>query len=414
MRIAYICADPGIPVFGCKGCSLHIQEIIRAFQRLNIEVVVFATNLGGEAPEDLTNITAHQLPSRGKTGSKPDRAEREQIAIESYHWFMWKLLQDQPFDLVYERYSLWSKAAVDFAAQKSIPSLLEVNAPLIEEAKNYRGLINEQQAFHIAQHNFQHASLVCCVSQAVADYVESFSEDIAEKVPVLVTPNAVNPERFKAFLSEDMTQKSSRIASGTLTVGFLGTLKPWHGLENLLKACAAFAEKRPQVDSSLLIVGDGPQREAMEALAKGLNIADRLTFVGAVPPAEIPHWMEKMDIAVAPYPELENFYFSPLKVFEYMAAGLPVIASDIGQIKELFEDKKQALLVKPGSISDLVDALDQVYLDPQSAVAMAQQAQQHILRDYTWDAVAEGMLKQLAKHHTSPKSLHNLALQKAS
>lgn len=414
MRIAYICADPGIPVFGCKGCSLHIQEIIRSFQRLNIEVVVFATNLGGEAAEDLKNITAHQLPSRRKIDSKPDRAQREQIAIESYHWFMWKLLQDQPFDLVYERYSLWGRAGVDFAAKKEIPSLLEVNAPLIEEAKNYRGLINESQALSIAQHNFQHASLVCCVSQTIADYVESFSGNITGKVPVLVTPNAVNPDRFTSLSLDEITQKNQRTASDPLTIGFVGTLKPWHGLENLLKAFATFVEKRPQVQSSLLIVGDGPQREAMETLAKDLNIINQLQFVGAVAPATIPYWMRKMDIAVAPYPALENFYFSPLKVFEYMAAGIPVIASDIGQIKELFEHKKQAVLVEPGSISALVNALDQIYLEPQSVLTMVQQAQQHILRHYTWDAVAEAMLKQLAKQKRSSISLHNVAFKEGS
>ncbi|BDI16340.1 hypothetical protein ANSO36C_21420 [Nostoc cf. commune SO-36] len=61
MRIAYICADPGIPVFGQKGCSIHVQEVIRALQKQGSQVTLFATQIGGELPADLANVVVHQL-----------------------------------------------------------------------------------------------------------------------------------------------------------------------------------------------------------------------------------------------------------------------------------------------------------------------------------------------------------------
>ncbi len=394
MRIAYLCADPGIPVFGCKGSSLHIQEIIRSFLNLGMDVTLFASNQGGEAPADLRQVKCITLPPRQSNLGKANRAQREAYAMQSHYWFMWRLLQEKTFDLIYERYSLWSQTGVEYAEKKGISAVLEVNAPLIDESKTYRGLIHERQAGSIAQYNFQHASLVCCVSQAVADYVREFIMAVSTSPavrPIIVTPNAVNPQRFSSFSSPVL-----RAVADELTIGFVGTLKPWHGLEYLLSAFADFCQKNLKLSISLLIVGEGPQRMAMETLASELKISTKIQFTGAVPPADIPFWLEKMDIAVAPYPALDNFYFSPLKVFEYMAAGLPVIASDIGQIKTIIQHEQQGLLVTPGSASALSKALQQLADNPQQALQLGYRAQQYIFSHYTWDAVAQRILEQVS------------------
>ncbi len=406
MRIAYICADPGIPVFGCKGCSLHVQEILRAFLHLGMEVTLFAAKLGGDPPEDLRQLVCRELPPPARHGEKPDRAQREQHAMDAHDWYMQALPQEGEFDLVYERYSLWSHAGVTYASRHGVPSVLEVNAPLMEEAKNYRGLVHEQQAHRIARKNFRHASLICCVSQAVADYVLTFATHGQQPaLPVIVTPNAVNPQRFS------QPPRAPGTRHDDLVIGFVGTLKPWHGIDYLLHAFARFHQNNLSGKASLLVVGDGPQRTAMEALAEQLNISSRLQCVGAVPPAEIPGWLARMDIAVAPYPALENFYFSPLKVFEYMAAGLPVIASDIGQIKDLIQHRHNGLRVPPGSVSALTQALQQLADHPQLAARLGEHARQHILEHYTWDAVARRVLTQVFNQDKQAKPLFCQASQ---
>jgi hypothetical protein len=128
MRVAYICADPGVPVFGCKGASIHVQEVVRALVRRGAEVLLFAARFDGEAPADLAHIACRQLPCPQLSCA----AAREQEAISANVILAEMLSADEPFDLVYERYSLWSYAAMDWSKVRNVPGLLEVNAPLID------------------------------------------------------------------------------------------------------------------------------------------------------------------------------------------------------------------------------------------------------------------------------------------
>ena len=120
MRIAYICLDPGIPVYGQKGCSVHVQEVIRSFVNLGAKVELFAVRKGGNPPPGLENVTLHKLP----TLPKGDQAQREQAAIATNHTLTKLLEESNPFDMVYERYSLWAFSGMDYAAQCKIPGIL--------------------------------------------------------------------------------------------------------------------------------------------------------------------------------------------------------------------------------------------------------------------------------------------------
>src|SRR5690606_34709531 len=117
-------------------------------------------------------------------------------------------------------------------------------------------------------------------------------------------------------------------------------------LEVLLEAFARLA--RIDESTRLRLVGHGPQYAALAAQADELGIAHRVDLVGAVAPQEMPAQLAAMDIAVAPYPQLPDFYFSPLKLYEYLAAGLPVVASDIGPCAEILDGGALGVLVTPG------------------------------------------------------------------
>src|SRR6266481_936140 len=98
------------------------------------------------------------------------------------------------------------------------------------------------------------------------------------------------------------------------------------------------------------------------------------------------------DVAVAPYPVLANFYFSPLKVYEYMAAGLPVVASRVGQLENLIESEVTGLHVTPGDVSALADALERIKSEPHLRVRLGQAARSKVIRHHTWDAAVERIL----------------------
>ncbi len=412
MRIAYISADPGVPVFGRKGCSIHVQEVVRAMLKRELQVDLFATNCDGERPPGLANVRLHPLPR-----AKGDLALRELLSLAANGDLRTALEREGPFDLVYERYSLWSVAGIEYARSMEIPGLLEVNAPLIEEQAQHRGLVDRATAEQVAAQAFGNATALLAVSDGVATYLERWP---AARGKVHVVPNGVDPERFRgshktplsvaadvsrltpfgksqsgltsaATISKGpLTADSNPAPHSAFTVGFVGTLKPWHGLSALVEAFAAFHRQTP--NSRLLIVGDGPEREALVADIQACGLTAAVQFTGAVGPEEIPRWLASMSVAVAPYPKLPDFYFSPLKVFEYMAAGLPVVASRIGQLESLIRHGVNGLLVDPGEPAALALALRQVHDDAHLRARLGQAARAQALAEHTWDAVVTRIL----------------------
>jgi glycosyltransferase involved in cell wall biosynthesis len=111
--------------------------------------------------------------------------------------------------------------------------------------------------------------------------------------------------------------------------------------------------------------------------------------VEAVTHEEVPRYIRSMDIAVAPYPELDRFYYSPLKVLEYMAAGRPVVASAIGQLNELIEPDRTGLLVTPGDADALTRAIAELAGDPDRREALGAAAADEVRRSHLWTHRAE-------------------------
>lgn len=383
MRLAYICLDAGVPIFGRKGCSVHVQELIRAFGHQGLEVELFAANLDGNPPLGLEGVPCHALP-------RPlgDRTTREQATLAANAPLAAELEQHGPYDLVYERHALWSFAAMEYAATQNSPGLLEVNAPLIEEQTRHRGLHDRVGAQRAAQRAVHAATVLLAVSDEMARYLERYPIDVGR---IHVIPNGVSGARFPPDLAPTLLRVPDEFV-----VGFVGTLKPWHGLDVLVESFAALHRLHP--GARLLIVGDGPQRPVTEQRLQDLKLAHAVRFTGAVDPDQVPGLIASMDVGVAPYPPLADFYFSPLKVYEYMAAGRPVIASGIGQLAELIEPGVNGLLCPAGDIAALTDAMARLYDHPALRHRLGQAARETVLRGHTWDQIAARVIA-LADNH---------------
>jgi glycosyltransferase involved in cell wall biosynthesis len=377
MRVAYVCADRGVPVFGTKGCSVHVQEVVRALLRLGAEVHLFAARPGGPAPADLAGARLHPLPDP----PKGDPAARERAALAANDDLRAALERAGRFDLVWERYALWSYAGMEYARDRGTPGVLEVNAPLVEEQAAHRTLVDRGGAEAVAARVFAAADVLAAVSAEVAEYLGRFP---GVRGRVHVVPNGVDPARFPAGL-----RPSRRGPAGSFTVGFVGTLKPWHGLGTLAAALGLLLQRAP--GSRLLVVGDGPAREGLEADLAGRGARAAAEFAGATAPADVPGLLASMDAGVAPYAGA-GFYFSPLKVFEYMAAGLPVVASRVGQLARLIRDGENGLLVPPGDAAALADALARLHDDPGLRARLGRRARADVLLEHTWGATVRRVL----------------------
>jgi glycosyltransferase involved in cell wall biosynthesis len=379
LRVAYVCADPGVPVFGTKGSSIHVQSVLRGFLRVGAKIDLFATRLDGTVPDDLITVRAHWLPAL----PKGDLAAREKASVGANRSLDAALRREGPFGLVYERYSLWSFAAMEYARETETRSVLEVNAPLVEEQERYRGLVDRSSAESVARRVFTAAGTIVAVSREVAEHIE--------RCPGLsdgphVVANGVDPLRFPAGIPP-----SHPAPPGTFTIGFVGSLKPWHGLEVLVDAFAALQRTHPE--TRLLVVGDGPERESLIARLAATDALEAAELVGAVDPGDVAGLLASMDMAVAPYPPQVGFYFSPLKLFEYMAAGRPVVASRIGQVGEIIQHGWNGLLCEPGDVASLVAGIERLRFDPLLAMALGANARASVLQHHTWDAAVRRILE---------------------
>lgn len=377
MRIAYVCADPGVPVFGRKGGAVHVQELVRAFQNQGARVELFAARLGDAPLPGLASLRAHSLPT--VRDGDPEGHARTVAAFNAH--LRTALAREGRYDMIYERYSLWSYAAMEHARATGVPGLLEVNAPLVAEQSAYRGLRDRTGAEETTVRTFQAAAALVAVSREVRAWLERYPPAQGRTHEIA---NGVDAARFRPDIPPTAP------SPGAFTVGFSGSMKPWHGLDALIEAFARLHARAPA--TRLLLVGDGPARAALEAAASARALAGAVHVTGAVPPSEVPGLLTSMDAAVAPYPETERFYFSPLKVYEYMAAGRAVVASRVGQLTDLVRHDVNGLVCTPGDPGELAAALDRLRLEPRLRARLGAAARASVLEHHTWDGVAKRIL----------------------
>jgi len=181
--------DPGVPVFGDKGCSIHVQEVLRSLLKISDGVDLFTVRLGNNYIADLDRIKVHKIAELPKGDTK----SRERKAISINKDLKTALKDSGSYDLVYERYSLWSYAGIKFASENHIPSIIEVNSPLIVEQENHRELIHKKDAESISKQVFNYADSLIAVSKEIKQSYITDYVDNEEKVHIV--PNGVNLQK---------------------------------------------------------------------------------------------------------------------------------------------------------------------------------------------------------------------------
>jgi glycosyltransferase involved in cell wall biosynthesis len=366
MRVLYLNFDPGIPVFGPKGASVHVRSIAEAMVRAGSEVRILA-HRRGDGSATAFNVV--------------EISDAQGVALRE---IVERSIRDWRPDVVYERYALVDPAGVEACRKLVVTHLLEVNSPLPEEASQYRGLADQRSAREKTSRCFTLTSGVLVVSRGLADYVRGYGVG-AERIHLL--PNGIDPRLFE---TPAVTPASPTERPG-FTLGFCGTLRPWHGIDQLIRIFLVVARAIP--GARLLVVGDGPGRGMIEDAVEAHGLSSQVEITGPLDHREIPGQLRRFDVALAPYPRIEPFYFSPLKIYEYMAAAIPVVASRQGDIPHIISHGVTGLLHEP---EDLVTAMQQVldlHSDPLRARRIGTAAREHVLAHDTWPSRADTVLK---------------------
>ncbi|MFQ5418818.1 MAG: glycosyltransferase [Anaerolineae bacterium] len=397
MNILYICADRGIPIRGHKGAAVHVRTLTQAFARAGHHVTILTPRPGpekGPSPE----ATIIHVPMPPKSTTAPDEATARDWQSLAYREVLiaaaQTIINQGQFDFIYERYSLWSDVGAWLTRATRLPLVLEVNAPLRQEAGRYRRMTNPLLAAQIESDQFKAAYAISAVSAQVSDYVIHYG---ARAKNVHVLPNGVDPNQFHPAVRggavRDVCDLHDRIV-----VGFVGRPRPWHDLDTLLQAMVKLREGNGRYH--LLLVGQMP--DTLPTQLAELGLQDAVICTGPIPHEDVPTHIAAMDVAVSPHPGLTDFYFSPLKLYEYMACGVPTVAADVGQPGRLIRDRETGMLYPPGDAAALADRIQTFIANPALARQIAWQGAVQILQNHTWDLNAEKVVRWIRPFPPSP------------
>jgi glycosyltransferase involved in cell wall biosynthesis len=233
-------------------------------------------------------------------------------------------------DLIYERCDLFSDAGASVAKSTRTLFFLEVNAPLAHERMKFETLALATRASRMEIDVWRAADRVLPVSGVMADIVEAAG---VARSNISVIPNGVDLTQF--------ARRRPDKADRPVSLGFVGFVHARHGLDRVIEGMGA----QPSIQAATLtIVGDGPARPDLERLAARLKLTDRVTFTGIVPSETVASLLAGIDIALQPQ---AMPYASPLKIFDYMAAGCAIVAPDQKNIREVLSHGKNAVLFDP-------------------------------------------------------------------
>lgn len=363
------------------GQAVHIEEMVAALRKLGHEVRIVAPDMADKpgAQGQMGGGVGWVLRLRNAL----PRALYELLEL-AYSWVAYRRLaaaadEFKP-DLIYERYNLFLLAGLMLKKARGIPLLLEVNAPLVHERSLHSGGLSLKWLGRWAEGRaWRGADYVLPVTHVLGEHVRAYG---VPETRIVVIPNGINEAHFAAAPSPEQA-RAERGLTGKLVLGFTGFVREWHGMDRVIRWMAS---ADAPANAQLLVVGDGPVRATLEALARELGIAERVIFTGVIHRDQVPAWVASFDIALQP---AVVSYASPLKLMEYLALAKAVVAPRTPNLCEVLNDGENALLFDEDEPDALEKALARLCADADLRARLAAGARASIARQgLTWDGNA--------------------------
>lgn len=369
MRILYVAA--GTPVPGSHGGSTHALELCRALVRRGQEVHLVALP-GDRTDPTIDGVQLHFL-KRGLPVAQLEWATYRQVR---------KIGARLNPDVVVERFYTFGGTGLLTARALSVPGVLEINSP----ARPYPGSIRDRlDALTLVRPVDRWRRRM--LGMAAAYYATSahlLPPELQDKVRVVV--NGVDCARFQPG--------NPRAASGPLRCVYVSSFKPWHGAEDLIGAVARCV--RSGVDLRLDCVGEGPSLREARRLAAAEGVTAVVEFHGSVPRSRVPGLLATADVGVAPFSPARHralelgWFWSPIKIFEYLAAELAVVTTETPEVAALLTPTC-GLLYPAGDVDALAGCLRTLAADRERTRQMGREGREHVCSRYTWDHQARAV-----------------------
>lgn len=302
-----------------------------------------------------------------------------------------------PPGFLYCRHALNSLTGVELSLAHDLPLVLEYNGSEVWIQRHWGGRLRTPElSERVERIALRAAHLVVVVSAPLADEVRR-SGVPADRI--LVVPNGVDPSRCSPEV-DGAPVRAARGLGDAPVIGFIGSFGPWHGAAVLVEAFARLVARDPRTTTRLLMIGDGPERAACERAATDAGLADRVVFTGRVDQGEAPAHLSACTVLASPHvpnPDGSPFFGSPTKLFEYMATGKAIVASDLDQLGETLTHDVDALLVPPADAGALATALTDLLSDPERRARLGARARTHAVERHTWRRQTEIILQRLSE-----------------
>jgi glycosyltransferase involved in cell wall biosynthesis len=302
---------------------------------------------------------------------------------------------------IYERLCLGNYAGAAVSQDLQVPYLVEYNGSEISMRRSFGHGAYEHEAFFLRAEEaaFRQATAISVVSRIVRDELVERGVDPAR---ILVNPNGVDTEDYAPVgaAERELLRRELGFAPESRVVGFIGTFGGWHGIDVLAAAIPQIAERAP--DARFLLIGDGDRKPALDQAIRSHRLGDRVVVTGRVPHREGARLLGACDIYVSPHSSHmvdRRFFGSPTKLFEYMALGGGIVASDLEQIGEVLQPAlradalpgdgapaggARAMLCKPGDVAEFVSAVVHLCRNPELCRELGRNARAAAEAEYSW------------------------------
>lgn len=298
-------------------------------------------------------------------------------------WKLARTLCREKHDLLYERYAYFNFGGALASKLFRIPLILEVN--IVTTLNDVRRLELRAIARFIEDRLLRAADSIFVVSDFLKNHLVARGVDEAK---IHVQPNAFSPADVRtAVAGEIVSAPLEADTSRSVVIGFLGRLVPWYRLERLLDAFHSLHRRYPH--TCLVLIGDGTERAMLEVIADDLDIRDSVIFCGEVSHEQALELLADVDIGVIPS---TNPWGSPMKLFEYMGMGVPVVAPDLDVITSIMRDGVHGRIFPLDDFAAMERALEELIRDPELRWKLGENARAHVLANHTWDQVAKNIM----------------------